>query len=173
MRFQKELKIELSDYVDFNIANNRAGLIASPILFVLALPWICYYIIDSALSFGIMISICYAVTVIFAALMELFVLFSLKRVSKKQYYSSKTLQIPGTLTLDSSGIEQYNTMGRIKFAWPDIYKASESGKSIFVYCSKFQAAIIPKRLLASNEEYSIREIINANLDLKKNKLKKR
>ena len=172
MRFQKEFKIELSDYVDYNISNNRRGLIASPVLLLLTLPWICYYIIDSALSFGIVISICYAATIIFVALMMLFVLLSLKRVSYRQFYSSKTLQIIGTLTLDDSGIEQYNSLGRIKFDWQDIYKTSESARSIFIYCSKFQAAIIPKRILSTEEVTSLRQIIITNLDSRKNKLRK-
>ncbi len=122
--------------------------------------------------FSIVLPIAFCVAIIISGLLFMLNLLFLKRNTKKQYLSSNAMQTKANLVINDEKITETSSFSSINLEWQDIYKATESKSGIYLFFSKLQAIVIPKRLLTSQEEDTLRTIITANLDAEKNKLKK-
>lgn len=86
----------------------------------------------------------------------------------KKGYSDTQINI----FIDNTSI--VSTMGykSLKPSWSDIEKATESKKDYFIYLTLSEVIFLPKYQLSTNEKDILRQLINDNLDPKKNKLRK-
>lgn len=170
MEFRKTFRVELDDYISFNLFHLRIRLIVNIIVFTLLLPTIMLivnrsqdylFLLLASLIFGILIS----------GFMTVINIFSIKRQSKKQYDSTKVMQADNLILIDKSGIQESNEYSQTRISWTDVFKATESKNGFYIYFSKMQAFVIPKRLVSPEEEKILRGLIDVNLPTKKNRLK--
>lgn len=96
---------------------------------------------------------------------------SLYSKAVKQAKLNPVFKHPLTYVLTEAGIEVRQDASSNQIVWSQIYMIRESRKSILVYTSKRNAFIWVKDQLI-DQESQIREIISANVDVKKMKLKR-
>jgi len=168
MEFQKRIKLELEDFLAYNFAITKKQMIIALVTLVLVLPVLLVILFDN-ISDPLFI---YIVALIAAILGSGFLVLFSKKSSKKRYYSNKIIQAEFDYTIDNTGIHQSSEYGNTSIVWSDIFKATESKTGIYLFIAKFQAFVIPKRLLSPQEEKTLRAIITANLHAAKNKLSK-
>lgn len=170
MVFIKDVSMLLDDYIDFNMYHGKKKILLGTLI-----PISVFIILMLLLGFTISIKqVAYYlfIIVILPTLTISGIISSIKKLSKKQYESSKTMQVPTTIVINNQKVNETSSFGSMMYEWNDLYQAVESKNSIYIYFSKIQAFVIPKRLLTPQEEATLRQLINENIDPKKNKLKK-
>lgn len=174
MEFRKSYKIELTDYQRYNLFCSKKQLVLMPTLFVVFVPMLILFVfkIDTTLGWVLILIIAVLISAIFAGLMTVLNIVLLKRISKKQYDSSKTIQAENELVIDKTGVRESNIYGNMAIEWTDIFKVAESKHAIYMHISKLQAFIIPKGLLNQQEDSTIRTLARENLPIEKYRLKK-
>lgn len=171
MVFNKDVSMLLDDYIDFNMFHAKKKILLGTLI-----PISVFTILMLLLGFTNSIKqVAYYlfIIVIFPTLIISGITSSIKKLSKKQYESSKTMQAPTTIVINNQKVSETSIFGSIIYEWNDLYQAVESKNAIYIYFSKLQAFVIPKRLLTPQEEINLRQLINENIDPKKNKLRKR
>ena len=170
MEFKKETQMLLKDYIAFNIYFAKKKLLLNAIIFFLI-----FSILALIISYFGIIKWTYSLVFGIAGvvLMTLTNISSIKKVSSKQYESSKAMQKPSTTIINNSKVGETSEFGSIFYEWNDMYCIEKSKSTYYLFFSRIQAFIIPKRLLTQEEENTLRQLINENLEDKKNKLKKR
>lgn len=174
MEFRKKYTINLKDYTDFNFYHNKNRLIFGPAttLFIIPLIWLILGFIYYGLNWGLIFDHLYPAYWLFllAPLLALINIIQLKVRSKNQYNSSGQMKAENELVIDGNGVRESNEYGNISAPWKDIYKASESKKAVYIYVSRSQVVILPKRYLNASEMETLRSLIKANIDPKKYRL---
>jgi hypothetical protein len=172
MEFKKTMSLTLKDYRDLNYFVAYKRIILVPIIAVISLT-VAILLIgiialgeDWAIVFDTQVFICYAVLI----LIPFVSLFSLRTISKKQYESSKMMKSETELTINEAGVSEISKFGNVSFTWEDIFKARESKTAFYVFISKLQTFIIPKRFITAEEDSVIRALISNHLIPTKNKL---
>lgn len=172
MEVKKTISLTLKDYIDLNmsIALKRVLLIPIIGLVFLTIVLLAIGIInlgeDWALIFDTQIIICYAIII----LIPLVSLLTLRSVAKKQYASSKAMKSETELVINETGVNESSKFGNMTFSWQDIFKAAESKSAFYIYISKFETFIMPKRYISSEEDGMIRMLIKNHVVPKKYKL---
>ena len=173
MEFKIARTLTLKDYFQYNMHHAGKRILIPNIIIVLILPWIYVMGTDTPTAhYWFVLPLAYCAAIAISGLMFMLSLSLIKRNLKKVYNSSKPMQSESTLLVDDTQISETSSFGNFTFGWADIYKASESKNGIYIYGSKLQAVVIPKRLLSQQEESTLRTIIAASLNATKNKLKK-
>lgn len=170
MEFRKTFRMELDDYISFNLFHAKKLLLMNILLFIVFVPVLTLLISDSQ-DYLLVLSVAIFFGIIMASLLTLLNVFLIKRNSKKQYFSTKVMQADTEIIVDGSGIRQTNEFGKLTISWADVFKVIESKKGFYLYISKMQAFVIPKRLVSPEEEKILRGLIDVNLPTKKNRLK--
>lgn len=80
------------------------------------------------------------------------------------------MQASSDIVMDTSGIRESSEYGSTIVQWSDVTKAAESDTAVYIFFSQLQAFLIPKRLISPEEKNVMRELIQCNLPLEKNKL---
>lgn len=170
MVFNKDLSLLVDDYIAFNMFHNKKRLIINSLIFILSFTFLAIVISSfRSYKYGYIFVI---IGIITLGLMTFGNISSLKKLSKKQYDSSKAMQAPATVVVNNQKVSETNSFGSTIYEWNDLYQAVESKNAVYIYFSKLQAFVIPKRLLTQQEEATLRQLINENIDPKKNKLRK-
>lgn len=156
--YKFEYKLTKDDYIDFNIHHTKTSAsmkkafaclrFITPILFIL-IPFVIKRGTDK-----IMIA-----TFIIAAILWIFIFpkyywKSIKKNISKIVDEGDNGDLFGNriLTISDLGIEEILDNGNNTKKWSAITKIDESIKSIFIYFSSVEAAIIPKTLFNNNDE---------------------
>jgi hypothetical protein len=172
MEFKKTMSLTLKDYRDLNYFVAYKRIILVPIIAVISLTVAIMLIgiislgAEWTLVFDTQVFLCYGILV----LIPFVSLFSLRTISKKQYESSKTMKSETELTINEAGVSEISRFGNVSFKWEDIFKARESKTAFYVFISRLQTFIIPKRFITAEEDGVIRTLINNHLVPAKNKL---
>ena len=163
MEFRKTVKMELEDQLSLSFYVAKKQLILMPVLIVvLSIVLVLAMNMDSGID-GFLVLITLVVSIIFSGIIVLVSFLSLKHSSKKQFASNKSAQAPSDIVLDGEGVHVTNERGNVNLPWPDVYKAAEAKSSYFIFVSRAQAFVVPKRLLAPNEEETLRALLQQNI----------
>lgn len=167
MEFRKKFKLSLEDYTSFNMFFLRKQLVVPPIIFLLIV-----LLIMSVFNFDLITVIAFLIiSVLMFGILFLFNLLYIKRLAKKQYLSSRSMQLENELVLDDSGIRENGECGTTIAMWTDVLYAVESNKAFHIHFSRMQAFVIPKRIIDKKEDADIRTLLKNNLPEKKYRLK--
>lgn len=171
MEFKKDIKLELNDLLAFSYSKIVFPIIIfAPIFAIISLA-INYLTEKPFILLEELLSTLVS-TVITVALFALVSVFLLKRSQKKQYESNPILRASSLITINKEGFCRKNDFEQVFIKWNEIFAVYEVNSSYNIYVSKFISVLIPKRLLTPQEETTLRQLINENIDTKKNKLRK-
>jgi len=169
MEFKKTYLIKERDFIDYILFLNRfKSLLYSfvcIIIFSLALLFFSDFS-DNLYRFIIWIAITGTIIILIRN-------WPYKFKAKSMYKSSNLANTAFELTINDSFVKiKYNDRDS-ETSWNDLNKTDESKRAYYIYLSKSKVIFIHKHLLDQQEELVLRQLINDNLDAKKNKLKKR
>ena len=172
MEFKKDIKMELKDLLEsaYSILLPRLLILAVTIA---AASFAIVYLLNGPSFFeegGLLITI--IVMIIVIILFSVLMILNLKRSLKKQFESNAMLKEASQISIDNLGFSQVSNSTNSKVAWNMVYRVKELKNSYNFYLSNIMYVLIPKRFLTQDEESILRDLINNNLDAKKNKLKK-
>lgn len=175
MEFKKKLQFTLKDYITFNLFYMKKRLIWTPILFVLIFPAVSVIIslVQGDSTWPNMLIGSLIVIILLAGLMTLINIVLILHTAKKQYQSSKAMQAESELTADNAGLREISEYGSTIVKWEDIRKAMESVTAYYLFFSRMQAFLIPKRLITQEEEQTLLTLLYQHLPAEIIKLKKR
>jgi len=167
--------IGLKDYIAFNYFHNLRQIVLFAVLEIAVFPLVIllFYSPDMEMSPAAMY---FGALILFTAITGVFFLLQLLMLrirSKKQYDSSKVMQAESELVANEAGVFETSEYGSTGFQWRDIHKAAEGKHAMYIYFSRIQAFIFPKRLLSAEDRDTLRILVSKNLNPKKNHLKKR
>ncbi len=172
MPLRKMIRLTLSDYISFNFFHLKTRLIAMPIALMLIMP-VAVIVID-LIEYGEVLWLAAIVALIigaiFAGLIALANTFSIRRAAKKQYDSSKALQTENETTINEDGVRESGEFGSTNVGWSDVFKAAEGRDAYYIFFSRLQAFVIPRRLLSPDEETVLRTLLQRHLAQEKLKL---
>ena len=173
MEFRKKLQFTLKDYITFNLFYMKKRLIWTPILFVLIFPAISVIIslIRNDSTWPFMLIGTFIVILLLAGLMTLVNVFSIRRAAKKQYQSSKAMQAESEFIADSAGVRETGEYSSTVVKWEDVYKIMASDTAYYIFISRMQAFLIPKRLITQEEERTLLALLNQYLPAEKVRLR--
>jgi hypothetical protein len=95
-----------------------------------------------------------------------FVIFS---DTKENFGSDKFRAAGGKLVITPDSIEMTSETGNARITWETVAKVYTTGKAIYLEYSKFNAVIIPKRMLKPGEEQALKDLIREKVSLRKNR----
>lgn len=171
MEFKKDIKLELKDLLDFSYSKVIPRLtLLSLIIAIVSIAVL--FLIERSFLFEDLLGTL-VIIVITVVLFALLTIVLLKRSNKKQYESTQLLRANAQITINKEGFSRKNEFEQVFIKWNDIFAVYEVRNSYNIYVSNLASVLIPKRLLTSQEEITLRHLINNNLDPKKNKLRKR
>jgi hypothetical protein len=167
MDFRKKFTTNLKDYTQFNFFHNRNKLIVLSLLLLIMAPliWITVGVINLGENWWRLFTVDPSIYFIFILIIFLILLnfLQVRLISKKQYNSSMEMKVEKEVVIDSVGICTSNEFGNYSAGWHSVYKAVESKKAFYIYVSKLQAHIIPKKYITLDEADIIRSLIKQNL----------
>ena len=172
MEFRKTVKIELEDQISLSFYAAKLQLILFPILVVVLAIAVSLINIDGAIDWFYAI-IMLVISIFFAGIAVLASVLSLRYKSKKQFLSNKIIQMPYDFSLDNESVRVSSERGNANVPWTDVYKVGESQSCYFIFISRMQAYVIPKRLLVSGEEETLRALLQQHVASKMCRLQKR
>jgi hypothetical protein len=164
----------LQDYIAFNFFALKKRLIWMPLLLIVLLPVLILAIslINGDPAWLLMLLATFIICILFAGLMTLLNVVSIRSASKKQYRSSKAMQSESDLVVDETGLRESSEFGSTIVLWENVLRAEETPTAYYVFFSRMQALVIVKRLLTPYGEETLRSLIFAHLSAKQNQLKK-
>lgn len=167
MEFRKKFTSNLKDYTEFNFFHNKNKLIVlSAVLLVMApLIWIIFGVINLGGNWWRLFTVNPTIYLIFILIILLILLnfLQVRLISKKQYNSSMEMKVEKEVVIDTVGVRTSNEFGNYSAGWHNVYKAVESKKAFYIYVSKIQAHIIPKKYITADEADIIKSLIKQNL----------
>jgi membrane protein implicated in regulation of membrane protease activity len=175
MKFEKRVSYTLDDYIAFNLFFMKKRLILTPVLFIILFPLAILVIelIGNSPSWLFMLLTTLIIAIVLAGLMTLFSIFSVRRAARKQYQSSKAMQAGSDLVMDDAGVRETSEFGSMVIKWEDIFKVMESDSAYYVFFSRMQAFLIPKRLISPDEDATLRALIGQHIPAEKDKMMRR
>jgi hypothetical protein len=165
------VKLEERDYEKFNHFFSKKKLIISIIIYLLLFTLCFIYFLSNngfdletfKISLFIFVPICflYIILTIFANK------FYVKVKSKNVFKSNTFINRETFYTINIEGISSSSDYGNMKIKWGDLYKVLEDENSLYLFISKIQALIIPKRFFDNSEDISfLKEKVLKNVNVK-------
>lgn len=174
MEFRKRFTTGLKDFTDFNYFHNMKRLIVMSAVLLVMVPliWIAVGVGNLGEDWPLIFTVDPSMYLIYLLVIFLILLnfWQIKFISKRQYNSSRDMKVEKEVVIDETGIRASNEFGNYSSGWQDVFKASESKKAFYIYISKLQAHIIPKRFLDPGEDKKIRELVKQHLPASKCRL---
>ena len=174
MEYRKSNKLTLEDFLGYNRHHLRKHFYLQPVLLFIILAGLLIIIVDpfskeSVLNGWILIG---GVAVIYSALSIVIFRWTIKRGAKRQYEAVKGQKDESELVINENGVRDSGPRGDISFGWPKIYRAESSKDGIYIYLSRQQAFIVPRRVTGKEDVDTIRALVEKHLSPERNKLKK-
>ena len=175
MKFEKRVSFTLDDYISFNLFYMKRRLIVTPVLFIVLFPLAIMLIelMRNSPTWLPMLLTTLIIAIVLAGLMTLFSILSVRRAAKKQYQSSRAMQAGSDIAMDDAGVRETSEYGSTVVKWEDVFKTMESDSAYYVFFSRMQAFLIPKRLITPAEDAALRALICQHVPPEKNRLKMR
>jgi hypothetical protein len=173
MEIRKRFSITFTDYTDFVFFHNKNKLILTPVILIIMIPliWFIVGVIDLGEDWGLIFQNFSSYWLFLLAPVFAFInFFQIKAVSKRQYNSSRQMQVENELVVDDTGVRESNEFGNTNAKWADIFKVAESKKAYYIYFSRLQAFILSKKYMDSGEIKAVSMLIKAHLTPKKYRL---
>lgn len=139
-------KITLQDYIKFNKFNRKN--IFSTVIKI----WCCVCFIYAILTLNIVLII--IGSIYFAA--ELYE----RKLYKTYYYSKKELTEELELKIDKNQITEKTIYTETSLKISEFYKITENKEYYFLYISKYEAIILPKRFVDKKQQEALNEIFS-------------
>lgn len=156
--YKFEYKLTKDDYIDFNIHHTKTSNSMRRTLFYLKyLTPILFVLIPFVITKGtdkIMIATFTITAILWIFIFPKYYWKSIKKNIAKIVDEGDNGDLFGnrTLTISNSGIEELLDNGNNTKKWSAVTKIDESIKSILIYFSSVEAAIIPKTLFDNDDE---------------------
>jgi|AGTN01.3.fsa_nt_gi hypothetical protein len=174
MELRKKIQYTLGDYIAFNFFYLKKRLIWIPVLLVIGFPAVTLVsdLLQGDTAWLMMLLATLVIAVVLAGLMTLINILSVRHAAKKQYQSSRAMQAGSDLLVDDTGVYESSEFGSSVIKWEDVYKAAESDTAVYIFSSRLQAFLIPKRLITQAEDSTLRALIQNHLPPEKVKLRR-
>ncbi len=175
MEICKRLSYTLEDYIAFNFFYLKKRLIWMPVLLVVLFPAMMagVSLINGDSSWFVMLIVTGLIGILMAGLMTLVNVLAVRSAAKKQYRSSKAMQSESELIMDEAGVRESSEYGSTVVRWEDVLDIRESATAYYVFFSRIQALLIPKRSLSPAEEDTLRALCAHHLQPAKLRLRDR
>lgn len=171
MEIRRQYQPTLKDYYAFNRHHFRRHAIVRPIVYiVLFIVGGIIGISQNPVSFTPVI-IYFSVASIVIILMALYFQFYIKAHARKQYDSSPITKAETEIVIAPVGIRESSNKYTLTLDWNDLYKAESSEDGIYIYFSRYQAVILPMRLLSDDDYAAVFELVKQHMPPAKNRMK--
>lgn len=166
-----EGKLKYTEFKKYTKIHQKRSLLFYFIFLFLAATSILFYVLYDTEDFTyvLLFSSVLALTITIIMTGMLFVVLRVK--SSREYKSDWILKKEVFYTISKTGIYQKIGKSHSLIEWKSILYVREHKDLFLIYLTKRAALILPKRYFESNEDVGcFKNMINKNLDTKKNKL---
>jgi hypothetical protein len=123
MEFRKTIKIEIGDYISYNLYAFRRQLMLMPAAIIALSLVYCVANGGTAISGKVPFALVFLpIVAVFAGLVAGAYIVMLRVVAKKQYRTSRVMQSPLEIVIDEAGVRESGEFGNTNIPWLNIYK---------------------------------------------------